>query len=153
MPLADIFIGAIACLLILIIVARQSQVAISHIPQADIIITCPPSSSDPRQDEQHVQPVLVATTELVEPAPVQASASLEQFLRQTSVSSRLSTRILLQAEPKQTKCIRKVRYLVKRLNQQYETPGTKKRPKSYLILDIDFSFLHENFENDRRQYK
>ena len=139
MPLADIFVGAIACLLILIIVARQARVSTSHVPQADLVLACRPVAMGDGSAAPAIRPVIVAPQELAKALAARKSASLQQLLRQLAIPDRLTARITLLADPAHRRCIRQVRWLVRRLNRQYETPGVSNRPASYLLLDINYT--------------
>ena len=130
MPLADIFVGAIACLLILIIVARQTREQINQIPQADYVYKCTREASDLLLQADSMK------TETKKMAPLDLS-QFEKKISRLHHSGRLSVRILVYAREQDAgMCRKRIRKLIEKLNRLYETPDKKPKPSSFLLFDM-----------------
>ena len=152
MPLADIFIGAIACLLILIVVARQAKEATTRIPQADLVLSCAKAEGAPRGK---------FSVAVVSPGPGKDRGAgpvlldgqkLARFLRGLQTPGRLTSRILLVAQTgnDEGRCVRAMRKMVRGLNRDYENPDSKNRPRSYLLFDLAYSAGNEGAAHTKR---
>ena len=129
MPLADIFIGAIACLLILIIVARQAREQVMQIPQTDYVFSC-----EKRQQGDEIRPVSIIRQFLPSqklsgmPRKQARHMTLKDFesaLHRMQHQGRLSTRVLLRigSTSLDHDCGERVRSIVTDLNRRYENEG------------------------------
>ena len=131
MPLADIFVGATACLLILIIVARQAREKTTTIPQTDLVFACSVAKT---QDTPFMQ---ADAHSLRSVSQGLAPARTREILSRARKVGRLSIKVMLLAgNPPSHACMKKFRKMVRNLNRNFEMPDTAKRPASYILLDI-----------------
>ncbi len=145
MPLADIFIGAIACLLILIIVAKKTREQLMEIPHADYVYKCVEQAHSKRGfEERPLSTGQTSTLYVRRLLPRTESQSrllslgdFEAELRPLHHPDRLSVRIsLVEEQNSGLSCTENVKRMVEKLNRQFETLNARARPSSYFLLDI-----------------
>jgi hypothetical protein len=105
----DIVLGAIAILIVIIVVNRPRNQTTTHIPQADVVLTC--------QTVQQGQ-LLISLA-----GPETPAMAFDQFINSHTNTPKLSLKLLLQRNdknPADRKCAGMIRTAVKKYNKAYE---------------------------------
>jgi len=150
LPLADIFIAAIACLLILIIVSRQSRTEVNNMPQADFVLLCQVDNdrADLLDDEfkkQYGAPYEIVakptknSQEFTRICDNNSLAQCKQHFRSMTVEGRLSVRVLLKVSNSVRNCGQDLKdEVVVPLNQTFDNPETEDTTDSFILIDTVF---------------
>jgi len=143
LPLADVFISSIGCILILLIVANTSRTETKEIPQADVIYRCHsvPERSEPVNPGVSSEESAV-TYRLKRVYPSRADARLTPLpvvieqLRRIKTSDSLSIRLQLIVPPQTPECAEDVSQKIEELNKAYDDVMAQNRPASYILFDV-----------------
>ena len=136
LSLADMFICAIACVLILIIVAKRFVVEPQTKPQASVVIQCIEQRFRPGEDDRFRK--LKIRRQL--PAGIWSDEYDVEHLSKLVFSDwpgrQLTLRLLLHIEGSADQCVRSVKHQIKTLNKMFDSPQSNRQPPAYILLDI-----------------